>query len=220
MDGWWCVDIGAGDGSVARWLAARVGPHGRVVATDLAVERLSPSSGVERRRFDLVSDDLDSETYDLVHARSVLLHVADPFAALEKMARALRPGGVLLVEDADLTTFAASDPKHPLSVAFNACMGRFSESLKEAGVNITLGPRLPALISRLGLTEVDCAARLLILQGGTPGAALWKRNIANVVVDTQGSEAQAVRDAAILAMDDPTFWFASTLRVQAWGRRR
>src|SRR6516164_7895571 len=33
--GWRCLDVGAGDGSVARWLAGRVGPRGRVVATDL-----------------------------------------------------------------------------------------------------------------------------------------------------------------------------------------
>src|SRR5262249_41196057 len=33
--GWRCLDVGAGDGSIARWLAARVGPEGRVVATDL-----------------------------------------------------------------------------------------------------------------------------------------------------------------------------------------
>ena len=33
--GWNCLEIGAGDGSVARWMAARVGPAGRVLATDI-----------------------------------------------------------------------------------------------------------------------------------------------------------------------------------------
>src|SRR5579863_4215003 len=33
--GWNCLEIGAGDGSVARWMAAKVGPAGRVLATDI-----------------------------------------------------------------------------------------------------------------------------------------------------------------------------------------
>ena len=33
--GWRCLEAGAGAGSVARWLAKRVGPAGRVIATDL-----------------------------------------------------------------------------------------------------------------------------------------------------------------------------------------
>jgi SAM-dependent methyltransferase len=207
MDGWRCIDIGTGDGSVARWLAGQVGTEGRVVATDLDLDRLPPCDGVERRRFDLVDDDLEAEAYDLVHARSVLLHVADPEAALGKMVVALRPGGVLVVEDADLTMFAACDPDHPHSAGFEACMRQFTASMVSSGVHTKLGPRLPALLSKIGLGDVDCAARLLILRGGSPGATLWMRNIAN-----------ALGDVALPALDDPTFWFASTLRVQAWGR--
>ena len=45
--GWSCIDVGAGGGSIARWLGARVGPTGRVVATDLdttALDRAVPSN--------------------------------------------------------------------------------------------------------------------------------------------------------------------------------
>jgi hypothetical protein len=35
--GWRCLEVGAGGGSVARWLAERVGPIGRVLATDIYV---------------------------------------------------------------------------------------------------------------------------------------------------------------------------------------
>jgi precorrin-6B methylase 2 len=45
--GWSCLDVGAGDGSVAHWLAGRVGPIGRVVATDLNLRFLE---GHELRR--------------------------------------------------------------------------------------------------------------------------------------------------------------------------
>jgi predicted O-methyltransferase YrrM len=33
--GWRCLEVGAGAGSVVRWLSGRVGPRGRVVAVDI-----------------------------------------------------------------------------------------------------------------------------------------------------------------------------------------
>src|SRR5215213_3502381 len=50
--GWSCLEVGAGAGGAARWLADRVGPTGRVVAADLEVGRLAPlaARGVEVRR--------------------------------------------------------------------------------------------------------------------------------------------------------------------------
>jgi ubiquinone/menaquinone biosynthesis C-methylase UbiE len=35
QQGWRCLEVGAGHGSVAGWLAAQVGPQGKVVATDI-----------------------------------------------------------------------------------------------------------------------------------------------------------------------------------------
>ena len=42
-DGWACWEIGAGGGSIARWLADRVGPTGRVLATDIDPRFILPS---------------------------------------------------------------------------------------------------------------------------------------------------------------------------------
>ena len=49
--GWRCLDVGAGAGSIARWLAERVLPAGEVLATDLDTRLLEPltASGVQRR---------------------------------------------------------------------------------------------------------------------------------------------------------------------------
>ena len=43
--GWRCLVPGAGHGSIARWLADRVGPSGRVVATDIDPRFLASSAG-------------------------------------------------------------------------------------------------------------------------------------------------------------------------------
>jgi len=43
--GWRCLEIGAGSGSMARWLAREVGPDGSVLATDIDT-RLAEDGGL------------------------------------------------------------------------------------------------------------------------------------------------------------------------------
>jgi hypothetical protein len=70
--GWRCLELGAGYGSIARWLAERVGPTGSVVAADIDPRFLTNMpAGVEVRRLDIRHDDLEVDTYDLVHCRAV-----------------------------------------------------------------------------------------------------------------------------------------------------
>jgi len=57
------------------------------------VERDEPN--VEVRQQDILTDDLESGHYDLVHCRFLLMHLPDPRRALERMVRAVlqRVGG-------------------------------------------------------------------------------------------------------------------------------
>src|SRR5262245_42077766 len=90
--GWRCLEIGAGGGSMAAWLAARVAAPGRVLATDLDTRYLDRLRlpNLEVRRADVVVDQLPAGAFDLVHARLVVMHLADPEAALRHMAAAVK----------------------------------------------------------------------------------------------------------------------------------
>jgi SAM-dependent methyltransferase len=70
-----CLDVGAGGGSITRWLAERVGPAGTVVALDLDIDHIEEQPGVEVHRHDITDGLPDDRTYDLIHARAVLLHL-------------------------------------------------------------------------------------------------------------------------------------------------
>src|SRR6516164_800126 len=96
--GWRCLDVGAGDGSVARWLAGRVGHEGRVVATDLSPRFLvgHGMSNLEVRRHNILEDELEAAHYDLAHCHCVLQHLPDSLRGLRRMVDAVRPGGWLL----------------------------------------------------------------------------------------------------------------------------
>src|SRR5438477_229199 len=92
---------GAGGGSIALWLAEQVGPSGSVLATDIDTRFLEglarPNLAI--RRHDIATDALPEAAFDLVHARFVLVHVPQRDTALQRMVRALKPGGWLVVEE-------------------------------------------------------------------------------------------------------------------------
>src|SRR5687767_1519985 len=79
-DGWRCLEVGGGGGSVADWLSREVGQDGSVVVTDIDPQWMV---GAERRpnvtvlRHDIVDDPLPEGEFDLVHARLLLLHLPE-----------------------------------------------------------------------------------------------------------------------------------------------
>src|ERR671926_1028819 len=99
-DGWHCLEIGGGGGSITEWLCRRVGPTGRVVATDINTRFLEALDfgNLEVRVHNIVEDELEQGAFDLVHARGVLVYLSQRDTMLERMVSALRPGGVVLVE--------------------------------------------------------------------------------------------------------------------------
>ncbi|MFE3187487.1 class I SAM-dependent methyltransferase [Nocardia sp. NPDC059240] len=98
-----CLEAGAGGGSFARWLCREVLPTGRVLAVDADPRHLTdlPGHGGEVARIDLVTDELPVAAFDFVHTRFVLLHIAQREIVLDRLIRALSPGGVLLLEEGD-----------------------------------------------------------------------------------------------------------------------
>jgi len=93
--GWRCLEVGAGRGSIARWLAEQVGSTGHVVATDIDLRFLERirASNLEVRLHNVCEEDFERSAYDLVHCRALLIHVPRPEEALARMAKAVRSVG-------------------------------------------------------------------------------------------------------------------------------
>jgi SAM-dependent methyltransferase len=163
-----CLEVGAGAGSVARWLAVQAGPSGHVVATDADPRFLTDAegAGIEVRRHDILADPLEPARYDLVHCRALLCHLPDPARAIGVMAAAVRTGGWLLVEDADYCSLVAADPAYPLSMRFDAIMRKLL-TLIAAGraFDPFFGRRLPGLIVSAGLADAGHEAIACRRQG-------------------------------------------------------
>ncbi|WEO98085.1 methyltransferase [Streptomyces sp. FXJ1.172] len=160
--GWRCWEVGAGGTSVVSWLAEKVGPTGEVVATDIDTSLLgtTPHPRVEVRIHDVGTEEPPGEGFDLVHARLVLVHVPDREQALRSMIRALRPGGGLLVEDADpaLQPLICPDEHGPEQRLANRLRHGFRKLLAERGADLSYGRKLPRLLREAGLHEVEADA--------------------------------------------------------------
>ena len=160
--GWRCWEVGAGGTSVLRHLAGRVGPAGRVLATDIDLSWAGGAAGpnVEVLEHDVASGLPPGGPFDLVHARLVLVHVPARDAALATMAAALRPGGVLLVEDADpaLQPRSCLEETGPEQVLANRLRSGFRTLLAERGVDLAYGRSLPRRLRAAGLVDVAADA--------------------------------------------------------------
>jgi SAM-dependent methyltransferase len=222
--GWRCLDVGAGSGTVARWLARHVGREGRVVATDLNPRFLGWHGlpNLEVRRHNVLEDELEPAHYDLVHCRALLMHLPDPVRALRRLVKAVRPGGWLLVEEADGSlSFGATDPGHPRAAGFDRRTRALWAALKSDGtMDLDFGRRLPALLEESGARDIGHEGVTLIGRGGDP-LARFLRMTDTLLRDRMvaaGVLTAADFDELERAYDDPSFWFVGFTLFGAWGR--
>jgi SAM-dependent methyltransferase len=222
--GWRCLDVAAGDGSVARWLAGRVGPQGRVVATDLNPRFLGGHglSNLEVRQHNILEDGLEAAHYDLVHCRALLMHLPDPLRALRRLVSAVRPGGWLLVEEADGSAFGAAEPWHPRAAGFDRKTRALSAALKAIGtMDLDFGRRLPALFEGFGARDLGHEGVTLIGRGGDPLARFVQMTdkLVRGRVVAAGGLTEADFEELERAYHDPSFWFVGYTLFGAWGHR-
>ena len=223
-EGWRCMDVGAGAGSIVRWLRDHVGASGHVVAADIDTRFLEDLSGgnVEVRRLDITQDELDADAYDLIHCRWLLMHLDEPADVLRRMAAALRPGGWLLVEEADFRSCAAIDSAHPLAAGFNAATRNRTLALLDGGImDLQLGASLPTLLADAGLVDVASEGVARILQGATPWSHYFQKTwrLVDDGLVEKGVLTETDVAATRQAYDDPTFRFREHINDSAWGRR-
>jgi SAM-dependent methyltransferase len=160
--GWRCWEVGAGGRTVPSWLAERAGRAGHVLATDIDLSWMTAAAGggYEVRRHDVGVQPPPAAGFDLVHARLVLVHVPQRAAALAAMISALRPGGWLLVEDADpmLQPLVCPDESGPAQRLANKLKRDFRTLMARRGADLSYGRTLPRLLRDAGLVDVAADA--------------------------------------------------------------
>jgi SAM-dependent methyltransferase len=229
-EGWRAVDIGCGPIGILDLLSSRVGPTGEAIG----VERESRFAAMARREIakralnnvtiveaDALSTGLEKNSFDLAHERLVLINVSDRDAFLAEMASLLRPGGVMVLEDVDNVSWLCQ-PGH---ASWNVLFDAFHSAFHRGGGDGFIGRRLPDLMRRAGMRDIETRINVETLQLGdyrrTHLVSLID-SIREKIVAAGLVEADALdrhRKALLDHLNDPTTTVIEKLLVQCWGRK-
>jgi len=223
-----CLDLGCGGGHVTMELARRAGASGSVLGIDLDEELLGIArSEAAAQRLRNVTfraapvETLSEADFDVAYARMLLEHVSNPAGIVALMTAALKPGGIVIVED---TQFSGCFTE-PACPAYDQWVGWFKETVRRTGGDLDIGPRLPALLRGSGLAEIGVrVAQPAYLNG--PVKQLQQLSMEKIRTSVLGYGIatatefdQAHRDLKAFT-NDPTTLVASPRMIQAWGRRQ
>jgi ubiquinone/menaquinone biosynthesis C-methylase UbiE len=228
--GWQCWEIGAGGGSIARWLGEHCGPTGHVLVTDIDPRFLVELAPLDHaplsiQRHDIGSDPLPTEPFDLIHARLVLIHVPAREQALERLMTALKPGGWLVIEDFDVALLDCTYPTtNPTAAALFQKMRAAQDRLMAARsgeLALTWGRSLYRRLRTHGLVNVGMEGYLTLREGRSPGAQLMRANFEQIREEAinAGFVTNEEVTQMLTLLDDPDFAVSSSVMFTAWGRR-
>lgn len=163
------ADLGCGVGMVTQVLAELVGRAGEVVGVDFSAAQVAQARAqlprevrnVQFIQASATDTRLERESFDLVYCRFLLIHLAEPEAALREMHDLLQPDGILVCEDGDLTS-AGSEPPSQLQ-AFSDLFGGLGPKW---GVDYTLGRRLFHMVLGANFSQVQITLNQPVFAGG------------------------------------------------------
>lgn len=216
-----CLEVGAGAGSIARWLCQAVGTDGRVVATDIETDFLGQltETNLEVRCHNIVTDELEEGAFDLVHTRLVLEHIPERELCLKRLVAALAPGGTLVVEEFDWASLTAVD--EGTAPLFDQVMAAVLETMRSAGYDHLFARQVPRLIREAGLVDRGAEGWVPVVQAGSVMFRWWQLTLAKMrpAVLARTSLTDDVLDRYLDMVSDPDFTFLFLTLITTWGRR-
>ncbi|MGN6871250.1 MAG: class I SAM-dependent methyltransferase [Solirubrobacteraceae bacterium] len=169
------LELACGPGSVGLGAAARVGPAGEVVVSDVAAEmtaialeraRALGLANVRGRVLDLESIEEPDDAYDVVLCREGLMLALDPARGAREIARVLRSGG-----RAALAVWGPRERNPWLGLVFDAVSAELGCPVPPPGMpgpfSLTDAGRLAALLSEAGLSQVEISELSVPLRAPT-----------------------------------------------------
>ncbi|MBE9190806.1 class I SAM-dependent methyltransferase [Gloeocapsopsis crepidinum LEGE 06123] len=217
---WQCLEVGAGAGSIAHWMAAVVGQYGKVTAIDVDTRFLAniKLSNVEIIKADIRHFEVNA-SFDLVHARYVLIHLPDFQVALSRMIDLLKPGGWLVIEEPDFSAARAIAGKETACQSVNCVNRAIWQMFTDRGMDYALGVKLPAICQQLGLQQLSVENDAPLSQGGSGVAKVMKMSTEQLTqkyIATGEATHQDIEQYCQFA-EDPHTWaiYYSTVGVSA-----
>jgi len=220
--GWHCLEVGGGGGSITEWLCQRVGATGRVLATDIDTRFLDALDypNLTVRQHNIVTEPLPEATFDLIHVRAVLTHLAGRKQALDHVVAALKPGGWLLAEEPDYASWVI-DPSCTGAAIWAKGWAAVRQVLSTAGFDFRYGRRVYSDVCAAGLVDVEAEGQVWTMRAGAPVTRFYRVTFTQLAERIVGAGLLTVHEMEqyLALYDDPAFVSLSNILMAAWGRR-
>lgn len=221
--GWRCLEVGPGAGSIMTWMGEVVGTMGQVVAVDLDLKFLGESrqSKVEIVRADIRAAQFPEQSFDLVHARYVLIHLPDYEVALTKMLDSLKPGGWLVLEEPDFSASRGITGDEQELESLCKINQAIEQMYTTRGMDYVLGLKLPALMQRRGLEHLTVENDAPLCAGGSGIATVMKLSTEQLREKylATGVVGQSDLERYCRFADDPNSWAVYYATIAVSGRK-
>ena len=222
------IDVGCGVLGVLPELAERAGPAGRVVGLDRDGRFIEVARQLARQRgiavefveADATATDLAGASFDLVHTRTLLLNVDNPYEIVAEMARIARPGGIVAVQEPDAAAWTC-DPPHP---AWDILRNGILAAYRRTGKDFSIGRRAARILSGVGLEDVHARPTARVTHPGEYyqtfllTIAGLVRSVIVAGGDVSADEFDSYSAALRAHLESPGTRTCQPLMWQAWGR--
>jgi ubiquinone/menaquinone biosynthesis C-methylase UbiE len=224
------IDIGCGPQGILDLLSERVGANGKVVGLEqsestvqLARQFVTEHNlrNVEVLQGDAKTSGLQRASFDLVHARLVLVNVPEPQRVVEEMIALARPGGVVASHEADWGAFLCDPP----SPAWDRLLEVFEAYSRKNGIDLFVGRKTHQMFRAAGLIDVQVNPVIHVYPTGSNRRNILLDFLENVrdriLLDCLMEEAEFRERLTKLKrhLDDPNTLVISHLFLQVWGRK-
>jgi SAM-dependent methyltransferase len=176
---------------------------------------------VEIMTADARSTGLPSGSFDVVHARTLLVNLPDPAGVAAEMIRLARPGGRVASMEPD-TEHSRCHPPHP---AFDRLCEIFTVAFRRNGADPWIGRRVPELFRQAGLEDIQVEARVQMYPPGNsrrttrPDLVRAMRPQVLEMGLASAAELDELDTAARAHLEDPYTVVISGLLFLTWGRK-
>jgi hypothetical protein len=219
-----CLVLGAGTEPIVRWLEETVGADGRVTALDtnpsLWCHVSSESPQVPASFIEELTGRLGE--LDLVHVRFALVHARNEDDVLSALVGAVKPGGLLVLEEPDFGGARALTGPDKLRHSFNNVQSASELVFATLGFDHTVGSRIPGLLQQHGLANVAVENDAAIVPGQSPLAEVMvmaATQLATAFVATRFASLNDIERYRAFAAD-PLCWATYVSIIRGAGQRR
>jgi len=221
------LDVGCGVLGWLRLLSEWVGPEGAVTGTDIDDAMLAAAAtfvteaglgNVSLVKDDLFASQLETASFDLVHARFEMTPLGRRSDQLATYLRLLRPGGTVVLEDPDWQSWQFNPP----APALERLIALTIEAFRRWG-EAEAGRRHPALLRTFGI-DPQVRAEVLALEPGHPYLRLplqMAEGLAPRLREfTEVTELGQLCRQAEAELTEPGRWGTTFTLLQCWGKKK